>query len=245
MKRLLHLTCILLLVSCAKEPRLVYVQPRVIYTPPTSSITPQHLAKVTEPEDTTFCFLGMAKGREENFDKCPVPVTLSNVYELYRKYDVTPVEGTDLYMVCPKQIYTNSRYFTRLLRLRDSIQVASITFYCCNTPYIFKQGNKYMVALNSLATTSGYNTSTFTCKTLLLDKSLKVLKEREYRYKEQRDPYYAYAYIDTLVQKKNYYTFRIINSGFDSDDYYEYNGRLSYDNVVTSSSRKQVFVNRK
>ncbi len=56
-----------------------------------------------------------------------------------------------------------------------------------------------MLALNSLATTSGYNTSTFTCKTVLLDKSLKVLNEREYRYKEQSDQYYAYAYIDTLV----------------------------------------------
>ncbi len=127
MKRFLFLTAIVLLVSCAKEPRLVYVQPQVICATPTyistqtnttSTYTAPYPVQDPEPEDTTFCFLGKAKGRAENFDRCPVPVTFDNVYELYRKYDVTPVEGTDLYMVCPKQLYTNSRYFTRLLKFK-------------------------------------------------------------------------------------------------------------------------------
>ena len=123
-------------------------------------------------EDTIFYFLGEAENREENFDQCPVQVTLENVRELYKKYEVAEVVGTDLYRVCPYQLYTNSKYFTRLLKFKDNQQVAAVTFYGWDVPYIFKQGKHYMIALNSLASPVGYNTSTFTCKTLLLDESL-------------------------------------------------------------------------
>ena len=195
--------------------------------------------------DTMFCFLGNGVDpdthapRPENFDKCPYDVTENNVQILYRKYEVTPVEGTDLYKITPHQLYTTSRYFTRLLKFKDGKQVAARTFYAWKIPYIFVQGDKYMIGLNSLATTAGMNTSTFTCKTLLLDSNLKTIKEREYKYPEQKD-IYEYAYIDTLYRHNNGYNFRIINTGFDSDDYFEYTGFLSSDNVVTKSSKRVI-----
>lgn len=88
-------------------------------------------------EDTIFYFLGEAENREENFDRCPVPITLENVRELYKKYEVAEVVGTDLYRVCPYRLYTNSKYFTRLLKFKDNQQVAAVTFYGWDVPYIY------------------------------------------------------------------------------------------------------------
>ena len=190
-----------------------------------------------------FKFLGEGIDRNENFSDCPYEVTLENIAHLYREYVVSPINGMDLYLIYPEKIYTNSKYFTRIIRFSEGKQVAAHTFYYYNIPYIFHQNDKYLVALNSLATTAGYNKSTFTCKTVLLDSSLNVIREREYCYKEQQDEHYAYSWIDTLYQDKNDYVFRVVNSGFDSDDYYVYTGRLSSENIVTESSRKHIFNN--
>lgn len=197
-------------------------------------------------EDTTFCFLG--KGidtktntyREENFDKCPYEVTDENINKLYRHYEVDKLEGLNIYKIQPFQLYTTSQFFTRLIRIENGKQVAARTFYSWKVPYIFAQDDNYMVALNSLATTAGMNTSSFTCKTLLVDKEFNTIKEREYKYPEQTDPYYAYAYIDTIYTYGDGYNFRIINTGFDSDDYYQYTGHLSKANEVTESSKKNI-----
>ncbi len=194
-----------------------------------------------EQEDTTFCFLGEAVERKENFDKCPYQVTLENVDTLYRKYNVIKIDDTDLYKIVPKQLYTNSVFFTRLLKFENGRQVAAATFYGWRIPYIFEQEDGYLVAMNSLASPVGCNESTYTCKTVLLNKSLEVVKDKEYKYKEQKDAYYAYAYIDTLYQEKDGYGFKIINKGFDADDHFEYVGHLSPENVVTSSSKKTYF----
>lgn len=97
-----------------------------------------------------------------------------------------------------------------------------------------------MAAFNSLATTAGGSGSKFYCKTVLLDSNLNILNERYFKYKEQEDSYYAYTYIDTLYKTKDGYKFRVINTGVDSDDYYEYNGDLSDSNIVTGSSRRNV-----
>lgn len=191
--------------------------------------------------DTTFCFVCRGEDREENFDSCPVEVTVDNVAKLYRLYEVKPIENCDLYLVKPDRLYTTSAYFSRLLRFEDGKQVAAITFYGWSAPYVFPQDNDtYMVCLNSLATTAGFNKSTFTCKSVLLDKSLKVISEREFRYKEQLDAYYAYVYFDTIIPRENGYDFRVINTGFDASDYFEYRGHLSKDNVVTESSKRNV-----
>lgn len=199
---------------------------------------------ITKPVDTAFCFVCRGIDRKENFDSCPVEVTIDNVAELYRLYQVEPLDNCDLYIVNPYKLYTTSEYFTRLIRFEGGKQVAAITFYGWNAPYVFPQDDKYMVGLNSLATTAGLNTSTFTCKSILLDKSLKIINEREFRYKEQRDPHYAYVYFDTIIQKKDGYDFRIINTGFDASDYFEYKGHLSKDNIVTESSKKNIKVDQ-
>ena len=193
--------------------------------------------------DNSFKFLGKAVDREENFNDSIIDVTTENIYRLYREYDVEKVPSIDdIYRITPKMLYNSSFYFTRLIKFKSGIQVAAATFYGWNIPYIFKQDDKYMVALNSLATPVGCNKSTFTAKTVLLDKTLKVLKEREFRYKEQNDSYYAYVYIDTLIQHMNDYEFKVINTGFDAEDYYEYKGRLSKENIVTESSKKNIKV---
>lgn len=200
-------------------------------------------------EDTMFCFLGKGidistnQYREENFDKCPYEITEDNIQTLYRKYDVKKIEGTDLYLIEPFQLYSTSQYFTRLLKFDNGKQVAARTFYAWSIPYIFKQGDQYMLALNSLATTSGMNTSSFTCKTELVDKNLNTVRSREYRYPEQAEANYAYSYVDTLYQVPNGYNFRIINTGFDPEDYYQYTGILSTDNIVLESVKKNLKVN--
>lgn len=199
--------------------------------------------KIDLMERFPFKFLGEGIDRNENFSDCPYEVTLENVAHLYREYVVSPIIGTDLYLIYPDKIYTNSKFFTRIIRFSGGKQVAAHTFYYYNIPFIFRQNDEYLVALNSLATTAGYNKSTFTSKTVLLDSSLNVIREREYRYKEQQDAHYAYSWIDTLYQDKNDYVFRVVNSGFDSDDYYVYTGRLSSENIVTESSRKHIFNN--
>ena len=189
--------------------------------------------------DNSFKFLGKAINREENFNDPTIEVTTENIYHLYREYDVEKVPSIDnIYRITPKKIYNTSFYFTRLIKFESGIQVAAATFYEWNIPYIFKQDDKYMVALNSLITTAGCNNSSFTAKTVLLDKDLNTLKEREFRFQEQKEPYYAYVYIDTLIQHQNDYEFKVINCGFDPEDYFEYKGRISKENIVTESSKK-------
>lgn len=199
-----------------------------------------------QPQEETFCFVceGINHDtgvlRAENFDDCPFEVTEDNVTELYRKYGVRKIDDTDLYIVSPHQIYTNSRYFSRLLRFKDGKQVAARTFYAWNIPYIFVQGDKYLIALNSLVTTAGYrNISTFTCKTMLLDSALNTINQREFRYSD-----YEYTYINTLYQTSKDYHFEVANIGFDSDDYYLYEGTLSKDNKVIESSKKKIRIDK-
>lgn len=218
----------------------------VVYYADTSKIEHDFILNRHEKEDmleidNSFKFLGKAVDREENFNDSTIDVTTENVYRLYREYDVEKVPSIDdIYKITPKKLYHSSFYFTRLIKIESGIQVAAATFYGWNIPYIFKQDDKYMIALNSLATPVGCNKSTFTAKTVLLDKTLNVLKEREFRYKEQNDLLYAYVYIDTLIQHLNDYEFKVINMGFDAEDYYEYKGHLSKENIVTASSKKNI-----
>lgn len=79
---------------------------------------------IENAESEDFRFLGEGDGRPENFDKCPEPVTTDNIRHLYREYMVASVENTDLYLVKPHKIYTSSRYFNRLIRFENGMQVA-------------------------------------------------------------------------------------------------------------------------
>lgn len=193
-------------------------------------------------EKYPFRFLGRAHNREENFDKCPYDVTTENVEHLYREYDLRYDKATNIYVVAPKKLYNSSEYFTRLLKFKNGKQVAARTFYNWHASYVFNNNNGYLVGLNSLATTSGGQKSTFYCKTVLLDVDLNTVNERIFKYPEQKDSYYAYTYIDTLYKVNDGYRFRVINSGFDPSDYYEYTGTLSKTNVVIESSKRNVVI---
>ncbi len=184
--------------------------------------------------DNSFRCLGKGLNREENFDKAPL-VTINNVRHLYREYIVDSISNTDLYFIYPERIYYEAYYFSRLIKFAKGKQVAAKTFYGWHISYIYVQGRKYMIGLNSLATTAGCNTSTFTCKTVLLDSKLNVIKEREFRY-----PDFEYTYFDTLAPVKNGYEFTVINTDFDPDCYYEYKGRLSLDNIVTKCAKRKI-----
>jgi len=145
-------------------------------------------------KEESFYFLGKGTGREENFDSPGVIVTTENVKELYRMYLVDKDAETGLYIVRPEKLYNNASYFNRILRFTGGKQVAARKFYGYHVVYVFENSNGYLLGLNSLSTTAGNNTSSFTCKTILLDKeTLKVKKEREYRYPEQNDEYYAFS----------------------------------------------------
>lgn len=191
-------------------------------------------------EDNSFKFLGAGIDREENFNDPTVEVTTDNIHHLYREYEVEQVPKTDLYRIRPHKLYTTSEYFTRLIKFKDGRQVAAATFYGWNIPFIFIQNSQYMAAFNSLATTAGLNNSTFTAKTVLLDKNLNVVKQHEFKYKQQPGTFYDYIYIDTLIQKKNGYDYTAINIGFDSDDYCEHKGHVSFSNSVTEYSKKTI-----
>ena len=246
---ILCFTCLVIFVGCKCNNDSATDSTEELETVSTDTLDNQTTAQNSgEAEDSMFRFLGEGvdpdthKVREENFDKCPYEVTENNIHTLYREYKVEKIAGTDLYLIEPFKLYTTSKYFTRLLRFENGKQVAARTFYAWEMPYIFQQGDKYMLGLNSLPTTSGMNTSTFTCKTELVDKNLNTIAAREYRYPEQSDSYYAYSFIDTLYKVPNGYAFRIINKGFDPEDYYQYDGILSADNVVLESAKKNIKV---
>lgn len=241
--------CLLLFIGCMKNNNPATGSGEEIINLATETSEDKSMTQNPESvEDSGFCFLGKGidpstnEFREENFDKYPYEVTEDNIQSLYRKYKIEKIAGTDLYLIEPFQLYTTSQFFTRLLRFENGKQVAARTFYAWSIPYIYQQGDKYMLALNSLATTAGMNTSTFTCKTVLVDKDLNSIKTREYRYPEQSDSYYAYSYIDTLYKVPQGYSFRIINTGFDPEDYYQYEGILSSENIVVKSFKKNIKV---
>ena len=161
---------------------------------------------------------------------------------MYRKYKVEKDSLTDLYIIRPHKLYNDSYQFNRIIKFDNGIQTSAITFYGWIIIAVFDIPNGYMVALNSLPVRVGCNKSTYTCKTVLMDESLRIINEREFKYKEQKDEYYAYSYFDTIFEKNSKRIFfRVINSGFDTDDYYEYQGEINYDNKVTSSLKKHIF----
>lgn len=66
----------------------------------------------------------------------PHPITSENIHHLYRAYDVTIVKSTDLSLIKSKKIYESSLYFSRLMKMENHVQVAVITFFGWNIPYI-------------------------------------------------------------------------------------------------------------
>ena len=223
--------CVIFMLSCARQSKNHNDSPYV------DSV---EIAK----DSSEFFFLGKAIDREENFSDTTVVVTLDNVARLYREYDVCMSAVDNMLIVRPRKLYYNSYFFNRLLKFESGVQTASVTFYGYRIVDVIELDEGYILGLNSLPTTAGCNNSSFTCKTVLLDKTtLKVMKEREFRYKEQKDPYYAYAYLDTLYLNSNgTISFKVINTGFDPDDYFEYVGIIDQTNTVVSSSKKQVFI---
>lgn len=119
-----------------------------------------------------FVFLGEAEGRAENFGS-DIEVTTENVEQLYQKYDTYKLFDGEYYLIRSKQSYNNSRYLSRLIRMKEGKQVAAKTFYDCSidTRYVLEFGNKLLIGLNSLQN-NYYNPTSHKAKVIILNKDL-------------------------------------------------------------------------
>lgn len=119
-----------------------------------------------------FVFLGEAEGRVENFGS-DIEVTTENIEQLYQKYDTYPLFDGEYYLIRSKQSYNNSRYLSRLIRMKEGKQVAAKTFYDCSidTCNVLEFGNKLLVGLNSLQN-NHYNPTSHKTKVIILNKDL-------------------------------------------------------------------------
>ena len=119
-----------------------------------------------------FVFLGEAEGRVENFAS-DIEVTTENIEQLYQKYDTYPLFDGEYYLIRSKQSYNNSRYLSRLIRMKEGKQVAAKTFYDCSidTCNVLEFGNKLLVGLNSLQN-NHYNPTSHKTKVIILNKDL-------------------------------------------------------------------------
>ncbi len=69
---------------------------------------------------------------------------------------------------------------------------------------------------------------------------LKLIVWQRYNKKTKINPSSKKMFFTRLVRRANY-AFRIINTGFDASDYFEYTGELSPNNSVVASRKRQVF----
>lgn len=119
-----------------------------------------------------FVFLGEAEGRAENFGS-EIEVTNENIEQLYQKYDTYQLFDGEYYLIRSKQSYNNSRYLSRLIRMKEGKQVAAKTFYDCSidTCNVLEFGNKLLIGLNSLQN-NYYNPTSHKAKVVILNKDL-------------------------------------------------------------------------
>lgn len=119
-----------------------------------------------------FVLLGEAEGRAENFGS-DIEVTTENIEQLYQKYDTYQLFDGEFYLIRSKQSYNNSRYLSRLIRMKEGKQVAAKTFYDCSIDIcnVLEFGNKLLIGLNSLQN-NYYNPTSHKAKVIILNKDL-------------------------------------------------------------------------
>lgn len=165
----------------------------------------KEVVSITEDDSLWGCLHGESSSRKENFDSIK-DVTYENVDKLYSLYDVTPMLGGEYYKIESKKIYTNAKYFTRLLRFKDGRQSSAITFYGYSLKQIISFDNKVLLALNSLP----FQGFSFQCKTVLLDGKLSPIKGQ--MFKAHRGEFCS---IDTMYVNGTGFSIRISDEIFD------------------------------
>lgn len=165
----------------------------------------KEVVSTTEDDSLLGCLHGESSSRKENFDSIK-DVTYENVYKLYSLYDVTPMLDGEYYKIESKKIYTNAKYFTRLLRFKDGRQSSAITFYGYSLKQIISFDNKVLLALNSLP----FQGFSFQCKTVLLDGKLSPIKGQ--MFKAHRGEFCS---IDTMYVNGTGFSIRISDEVFD------------------------------
>ena len=187
----------------------------------------------TDSVDSSFQFLGEAINRDENFDDTDHVVTVDNVMQLYRSYDVTSL-GDGYYLVESKKAYTNSRYLSRLLKFNDGVQIAAKTFYDYSLCDFCKMDEKLIVGLNSLQWSNPNYPSSFKCKVVAMSKELVPIKEKTLSYDDGE-----YTYIDTMyiTTENKIYVEAVSIMCFDCD--YDYHYHVTFDNNLNKISESK------
>lgn len=178
-----------------------------------------------------FEFLGEAIGRPENFYKDTI-VTSENIDSLYRQYNVEAIFNGDYYLIRSKQSYTTSRYFSRLIQMKNGKQVAAKTFYDSeiDANMILRLKNKVIIGLNSLRENnydSTFHVSTHKCRIIVLSDSLTPIAGK--RFYSQK----GHTYIESLMQNSDSTFFcSIISGDFEPSPYAHYQFRARYDQNI-------------
>lgn len=158
------------------------------------------------------CLHGESITRKDNFDSIR-EVTSDNIEKLYSLYDVKSVGDGKYYIVKPKKLYSNARYFSRVIRMENGKQVAACTFYGYSLKSIFPYGNRVLLALNSPSANSTAYKYSFQCKTVLTDNNFVPLRGQMYSPSKGE-----YAYIDTIYTTTSGYRVEIVDELFDGGE---------------------------
>ena len=158
------------------------------------------------------CLHGESTTRKENFDSIR-DVTTDNIEKLYSLYEVKAVEQGEFYIIEPKKIYDNARYFTRVIRMENGKQVAARTFYGYWLKGLFPDNNRILFALNSPSVNSTAYKYSFQCKTVLTDINFVPLRGQMFASSKGE-----YAYIDTIYTTDSGYRVEIVDEIFDGGE---------------------------
>jgi hypothetical protein len=187
-----------------------------------------------------YVFLGDKGARKANFDKY-IKVTENNIDALYCHYDVLKIleyHDTTYYVIDPKKMYPNARWFSRLIQMVDGSQTAAITFNDYSIHFIDKMEDNLLIGLGSLRVSSPPNTpSNFDCRAIILDKYLNKSFEKVFDYQQfQHD----YTFIDMMYLTKNGFYMELKNINVDNigDSCYYYTATFDKAGMIESTKKK-------
>ncbi|MCH5311342.1 MAG: hypothetical protein J1E57_05215 [Prevotella sp.] len=141
-----------------------------------------YIQSIQEPE--SFMLLGEGVNRPENFDADTI-VTPENIKDLYCNYNVCELFNGDYYLIRSKKSYTDSRYFSRLILMKNGKQTAAQTFYDSeiDSANIIRLGNRIVVGLNSLRVNnydSTFQYTTHSCRVIILSDNLTPISGKRF-----------------------------------------------------------------
>jgi hypothetical protein len=181
-----------------------YLAVKKMKTPPTPPAPP--VIAPTPPVD--FVFLGEKGGRKDNFD-ADIKVTKDNIDTLYRHYDVSQIleyQDTSYYKIAPKKLYSEARWFSRLVQMVNGSQTAAVTFYDYSITFVDILDDNLLIGLGSLKISLPNTPSNFNCKAIILDKNLNQSFEKICHYFD-----YKYTFIDTMYLTNDGFYMEVIN----------------------------------